>query len=70
VWHAGRDHHHLAGPHGRLAIAGGEGRLALLDDEDLGVVVAMQVRPAAGRRVEEEERDPHAAAVLVSLEGQ
>ena len=39
----------------------------LLHDEELVVVVAMERRPAAGRRIDEDHRDPR-SAVFVALE--
>jgi hypothetical protein len=42
----------------------GHRHLALLDDEHLGVGMAMQARSGPRRRVDEEERDPHAIVVV------
>src|SRR4051794_11710017 len=57
VRHAGGNDHHVAGARDDLALPRGHRRLALLDDEHLVVVVAVQARPAARGSVDEDQRD-------------
>jgi hypothetical protein len=59
--------HDVAGSDDPLGLAVGHRHLSLLDEEDLGVGVAVQARSGPRRRIDEEERDPH-AVVVVSLE--
>ena len=63
VRHLGWDDDDLAGAHHPLLVTGGERRRALLDEEELVVGVRMQAWPAAGRRVDEDQRDGDAVVV-------
>ena len=54
VGHIRRRDDHIAGASLDPVVADGEGRLPLLDDERLGVRMAMEARPLAGFRVEKE----------------
>jgi 23S rRNA (guanine745-N1)-methyltransferase len=60
---AGGHDDHMAPGHLPLAVGAAEGGLSLEHDEDLGVVVGVQRRPAARRGIQEEER--HVCAAMV-----
>jgi len=60
---AGGGDDEVAGPSGALVVTDPERPLALVDEKQLGVRVAVQARPAPGRRVDEDQADPDVAVV-------
>jgi hypothetical protein len=58
----------IIGVRKHLLVAGGESRVALLDEEGLGVGMEVKIRPLARRVRGHEERDRHTAPVLGALE--
>src|SRR3954468_2081794 len=69
VRRAGRSHEELAGAGVDGLVAHGEGRHALVHDEDLLVGVAMEAGPLAGSVAAEEERDACAVPAALELAG-
>jgi len=63
VGHLARADYHLSTMGQERFIADREGRLTIVQNENLVVRMAMQPRPFAGRCVHHEERHGHAAVV-------